>query len=189
MLRLIKKNTTRLKILMLFILSILFGALIISQAFGRIEIKSDATMDGETYYNGETFFNNLHDQGENGRQAYLYLHLIDYCFIFSFYSFLSVLTFLFIDKTHISSKIQSVALIPIFAGLFDLLENFCIDISIFAYPRKINILADISGYLTFTKMMLVNSTLIIIVILLAYWIYHIYHKKTLNRKNDLLSSN
>lgn len=78
----------------------------------------------------------LSSLGDEGREAYLYLQLppdLIYPALFSISSSL-LLAWLFLKSHDEESRIFALCLVPMFAGLFDYLENFQIVVMILTFP-------------------------------------------------------
>lgn len=153
------------------ILSIIFATFIVTMFFGNLQVVEDATMDSLTYYDAETFYQNLELQGETGRASYLYLHVFDYFFMVSFALFLITVIALLvkrIDKIQRVGAMKPLVLLPIISFGADLLENICIDVSLMVFPKKLGLLGEISGYASFIKMNVIIAVLIVIGLLLLW---------------------
>lgn len=152
----------------LFLLSAIFAALIITSLFGLVEINSEATMDSLTYYNSDTFYHNLEILGSEGRNAYLILHGFDYVFMIVFMLFLvSAITLLRKNSLSILEKFTYLPYLPLLSFICDFTENISIDLSILIYPRKFSAFGFISGYATATKMYTLYIIFIIIALMLV----------------------
>jgi len=151
-LRGIERTASWKKVLLFLIGTAVFAMCIMTQFFGLIEVNAEATMDSETYYTAETFYQNLEIQGPEGRRGYIMIHLLDYCFMV-FFTLLFIYTiYLLVRKIGKSESLGYLALIPLVTGVSDLLENLCADISIGVYPDRIPILGRLAGYFTAVKM-------------------------------------
>lgn len=165
----IEKNASWKKVIILFFVIIFFAICIITMFFGLIKLNPDAIMDGVDYYNSNTFFQYLEQQGSEGRQSYLILHLFDYLYIILSTLFLIFTIYLLLQKVTHSKDIKYLSLVPIASAIFDILENLCIDISILFFPKKITILANLSGYFTVIKMMVlyISFTIVLVSIMIV----------------------
>ncbi|MBN2737251.1 MAG: hypothetical protein JXR70_09745 [Spirochaetales bacterium] len=153
--------------LLLFLTSAFLAAAILTQFFGLLKLEPKATMDPLFYYSSDTFFNNIDAQGETGRQAYLYLHLLDYLFITRFYLFFALVIRLFLKKLNAPEKLGFLCLLPFVSAIMDILENLSIDISILIFPQKIVLLGAASGIFSCLKMLFLYVWFIIVVVLLV----------------------
>jgi len=138
-------------VLILCITTTILASCLVTMCLGRLNLNPDATMDSMSYYTAETFYQSIEIQGESGRRAYLRLHLIDYLFITQFYPLCVLIMTLPLHKLSTSRKLALLALLPLFSGLMDLLENVSIDISILLYPARIAVLGRVAGIFTFLK--------------------------------------
>jgi len=174
------KSATIKKVLLLCMSSFFLATAIITKFFGLIELASSATMDSEMFYTSQTFYLNLKQLGETGRNSYLLLHLIDYLFITQFYLLLcfSIILLLKIEKFK---KVIFLAFVPFGAALFDLLENLAIDYSIIIYPNKFSLIGNLSGYFTYAKFIFIYFAFTVILLLLIINLY-IYIRKHLIKK-------
>lgn len=153
------------------IITLIFATCIVTLFFGRLQVVEEATLDSLNYYTADTFFSYLELQGEVGRTNYLYLHIFDYLFMISFALLLmTALAMLVKGKTMKKNPgaFRFIILLPILSLCADFIENICIDVSLMAFPRKVDLLANIAGSATFVKMNVITANLIIICAL-ALW--------------------
>ncbi len=166
------------KTLIIFLISTsLLALLIITAFFGAAKIVSEASMDSDMGYTSEEFYNNLEIQDESGRKGYLLIHLADYIFITQFYVLLMISIFMLMRNTKISDKWFYLGLMPLVSGVFDLLENITIDISILIYPERILFLGRIAPVFTNIKFIVLYACFIIIVLLGFYKTIHLIKVK------------
>ena len=95
----------------------------------------------------------LSSLGEEGRGEYLYIQLpLDFIYpaLFSISSSL-LLAWLFLKRYNRESKIYYLCCVPIFAGLFDYLENIMVAILVFSYPDISQSLVALSSAATVVK--------------------------------------
>lgn len=148
----IERTASWKKVILFLIGTAVFAICIMTQFFGLIEVNAEATMDSETYYTADAFYQNLETQGPAGRHGYIMLHLLDYGFMV-FFTLLFIYTiYLLVRKVTKSDSLRYLALIPLVTGVSDLLENLCVDISIGVYPDRISVLGSMAGYFTAVKM-------------------------------------
>lgn len=165
------------KVIIFSISSAILATLLITAFFGLIEVKPEATMDSQMFYTSQTFYDNLKEQGEVGRRSYLILHAIDYLFITQFYLLMSFTIVLLLRKLTKNKKVFILFLIPLGAGLFDILENLAIDLSLIFYPQKVLLLGQFSGYFTFFKFIFIYIAFGLILLFLAMNIFLFIRKK------------
>jgi hypothetical protein len=154
--------------LLLFLISAALASLIISQAGGLLAIDARYTMDAADYYTAETFHDNLEKLGEPGRRTYLYIHLIDYVYIIFSYPFFAVMVYLVSRNMKNYQRYRWFLLLPLGAGVFDLLENISIDLAILFWPAKLPVVPFVSGYLTTLKMAILYCVFSLIACLGVY---------------------
>jgi len=165
LLRGLEKTASWRKVLLFLVGTAVFATCIMTQFFGLIEVNAKATMDSETYYTADTFYQNLEVQGPAGRRGYIMIHLLDYCFMV-FFTLLFIYTiYLLVRKAGKSESLGYLALIPLVTGVSDLLENLCADISIGVYPDRIPILGSLAGYFTAVKMYVLYLVFALILVL------------------------
>jgi hypothetical protein len=164
-LRGLEKTASWKRVIVFLIGTAVFATGIVTQFFGLIEMNADAVMDSETYYTSTVFYQNLELQGAAGRQGYIMLHLLDYCFMVFLALFLIYTIYRLLRKVTKSESLKVLALIPLVSGMSDLLENLCIDISIGVYPKRIPVLGSLAGYFTAVKMYTLYIVFTLIVVL------------------------
>ena len=154
--------------LLLFLISAALASLIISQAGGLLVIDARYTMDAADYYPAETFHDNLDKLGEPGRRTYLFIHLIDYVYIVFSYPFFAVMVYLVSRKMKNYRRYRWMILLPLGAGVFDLLENIGIDLAILFRPARLPLIPFLSGYFTTLKLAILYCVFSLIFCLGAY---------------------
>ena len=162
--RILKNKATWSKVLILLTLSIIFATLIITQVFGLLNINPHLTMDASNYYTSSVFYENIEKLGVEGRKTYLLIHIFDYFYIGFSYTFFVFLIYMLIRNFKGYASLKFLLVPPLLAGIFDLLENIGIDLSIVIWPRKLKVISNLSGYFTTLKMKMVYLTFIIILI-------------------------
>lgn len=163
----IERKATWIRVIALFCTSAILGTCIATMFFNRIRLNPEATMDSLNFYTSDIFFKNLDIQGEEGRKAYLLLHLIDYLFITQFYALFVYVICMLSRKINSATTISFLCMIPFLSAGADLLENILIDVSILLYPRKIPLLGTLSGIFTSIKMYSIYVIFILILILVS----------------------
>lgn len=168
-LRGLEKTASWKKVIVFLIGTAVFATGIMTQFFGLIELNTDAVMDSEIYYTSDVFYQNLELQGAAGRQGYILLHLLDYCFMVFLALLLIYTIYQLLCKVTKSESLKVLALIPLVSGVSDLLENLCIDISIGVYPDRIPVPGSLAGYFTAVKMytLYIVFTLIVVLAVMA----------------------
>jgi hypothetical protein len=109
--------------------------------------------------------------GPEGRQAYLFLHLvpdtlfpIGYALVFAFISAWFLVRLLPLDH-----RLQWLSMIPLISGLADVLENLSLVICNLAYPDRIDWLARLAHLLTKVKFGLLPIGLVFLIIIVVVW--------------------
>lgn len=150
-------------IIISLLLTIITATLLMTSFFGTLPMDKDYSLDTAMYYNEATFHHYLQMQGEEGRQAYLWVHLMDYGFMLSLFSFMfSLLAYLQMRTGN--RQFSYFLCFPVIYLICDFLEGITIDLSILLYPARIPILAPSCGVFTLVKMSAVYATGVIIVI-------------------------
>ena len=150
------KNNKRV-VIPLAIIALVSYILMGTDIFGLIDnFNRHLMLDMQFVYSGNDFYNTLNSLDSLEVTAYLYIHLVDYFFIFSFYP---MLTFLF---DYINKHQSNIVLLPILAMIFDLLENIVIDINLLAsLPKFFGSLVGIFTILKFS-ILIISGMLIVI---------------------------
>ena len=109
--------------------------------------------------------------GTEGRQAYLFLHLvpdtlfpIGYALVFAFLSAWFLVRLLPLDH-----RLQWLSMIPLISGLADVLENLSLVICNLAYPGRIDWLVRFAHLLTKVKFGLLPIGLVFLIIIVVAW--------------------
>lgn len=150
------------KVLLFFALAVIFATCIITMFFGHITLDPTATMDSSDYYTSAVFYGNLDTLGQEGRRAYLMLHVFDYLFMASLAGFLTFSMHLLIKSMTQTPRVYYLTLVPMVYLVFDFLENICIDLSILLYPSRFVPLGVLAGFMTTLKMMVLNMCFVLV---------------------------
>jgi hypothetical protein len=109
--------------------------------------------------------------GPEGRQAYLFLHLvpdtlfpIGYALVFAFVSAWFLVRLLPLDHGY-----QWLSMIPLISGLADVLENLSLVICNLAYPARIDWLVQLADLLTKVKFGLLPIGVVFLTIIIVMW--------------------
>ncbi len=145
-------------IIFLFVISILLFITMSSNAFGLLEntgFNSNMMLDKKIFYTSQDMSNLISSLSNEMIKTYFSLHLIDYIFIIFFYPFLRLLLI------YVGRRKSKFIIIPLFAMVFDIIENIIIDISLsHVLP---NILMTISGVITLFKFICIFVSIILII--------------------------
>lgn len=147
------------------------AAFLSTGGFGQLPVVAEKTMDPLFCYPPAIIHDYLDAQGQNGRAAYLVLHIVDYFFLLCFYPFLSSLLYRLNRTCTIRGPFSYSFVLPLAAGLFDLTENLFIDLLILLYPARIGLPASIASFSTCAKFSLLYSTFVMLLLFFARWIF------------------
>ena len=75
-----------------------------------------------------------------------------------------LISWLFQRSFKSGSKLQKLNLVPVGAGLFDLLENFSIVIMLLTYPAQYTVVAWLSTVFTMSKVILLGASILLVLI-------------------------
>jgi hypothetical protein len=147
------------------ILSVLFGIVFTTMAFGTVHIHPSKLMGWTFYYNVDDFYMSLANLGQEGRISYLFFHLFDYLFIMHFYPLLIFFCVALFKRLQVNTVVKSLSLLPVFPWLLDFLENLFVDISLLNYPVRIQVLGELSGVFSCAKWIFLWSVCILLGVL------------------------
>ena len=166
---LIKRNINGRKVLLLFILTNIVYMIMLTITIPKVMSYSggmnlpDMMPAGYDAEYIRSLFNSL---GEKGRNAYLFIQLpvdmiypllfgISYCLVLAY--FLNKL-----GKTE--SPLFNLCFLPLFAGLFDYLENFGIIAMLNSYPGNSVILTQVTNVFSVLKSLLTTIYFVVLII-------------------------
>ena len=150
--------------------TLLFGAVVITNAFGRLSVNPEASWDAAWYYTADTFYSFMDEQGVQGRRDYLILHLFDYLFLISYTTLFIQLIRRLVPKP--TARRRRLILLPLAAGTLDLVEGIIIDLSILRFPAESPVVGTIAGIVTLLKMVAFTATMFAILGLLLWRRYY-----------------
>ncbi len=160
------------------ILALVGMLLIFTQYFGGVTLADDKALDMLFNYDKAKFYEILHLLDASDRLAYKLIHIADYVFICGVYPLISMAISKVIGKRK---KIELLVLLPLIAGLFDVLENLMMDIHLYAYPSEIMFMGSLSGVFTTLKFSLLYVSILLLV---GLWIFKlIWKKKNIQEEN------
>ncbi|XMB71660.1 hypothetical protein RJI07_06000 [Mycoplasmatota bacterium WC30] len=133
--------------------------LIFTQYFGAITLADDKALDMLFNYDKTTFYAILHLLDDSDRLAYKLIHISDYVFIIGVYPLISMSLSRFIEKTK---KLRVLIVLPLIAGLFDILENIMMDSHLYAYPNEIMFMGSLSGIFTTIKFLCLYASVVLL---------------------------
>lgn len=150
-------------ILVLLVVNIQYIVYCFVPAEARLHDASDGTglIDKEIGYTPQRVYEMVAAYGERGRAVYRdNILTVDIILPFLLTSFFSLaISYLFRLGFNLSSSYQLLNVIPLGAGLFDLLENVGIYLMLFIYPSTPQLLAWITTSFTMIKFILYISSL------------------------------
>lgn len=169
----VEESTSPIKVLLLFFGAAVFATCVINMLFGQLKLDGEATMDSQTYYTSETFYRYLDIQGESGRQSYLILHIFDYLYIICSSLFMAFAIALIEQSTVGLKRFRALIFLPLIGGLFDVLENVIVDLSIIVYPSRVPLVASVAGVFTVLKLVFLGLSIITLFSMLFLFIIRV----------------
>jgi len=123
------------------------------------------SLDGRFGYTASDAFSAVSSYGEDGRLQMIWIHLADFILIAVYTAMFSLgISWLFQRGFKPVSRVQTLNLVPILGGIFDVLENIWIMALILVYPTQPRIV----GWLATTSTMAKYGMGVIILALLAF---------------------
>jgi hypothetical protein len=123
------------------------------------------SLDGQIGYTPDQAFSTIASYGESGRTQMIWIHLGDFILIILYTAMFSLsISWLFSRGFDMDNKIHLVNLVPLFGGLFDVLENIWILILLLIYPTKSIMIGWLSTVFTTGKYILGLPIIIVIFI-------------------------
>ena len=130
-------------------------------------------LDLEWHYTADAAYRILSGQGEAGRAFYWrILWTVDVVIPITVSLWLAIMITLGLRRVAApDSRWRHLNLLPLAAGVADVLENTAIAIMLWSYPQRLDLLATIAGYVTTAKHLLYQSGLAIALLtaLAAAW--------------------
>lgn len=105
------------------------------------------TMDGRYRYEHEVVYETFDKLGEEGRAAYLKMHILDYFFLVSYAMLMAAVTMFFVPE----NKKWIAVVFPAIPAFFDFLENTLIEVLSAKYPMVSTFGAKVTAVLTTVK--------------------------------------
>lgn len=136
--------------------------------FGLLGFESAQSLDVRFGYTGQTAGQVLTDLGDRGRIEYLVFHCLDYLFALALYPSLGILIRRQIRESRLPTPVSFLALLPLAAGLCDIIENLIIDLSLLGFPRISLAWLGAAGGFTLAKFLLLGLGLLALVVLGLY---------------------
>lgn len=172
---LIKRNSSGRKVLILFSVTIIVYLVMLTITIPKVMSYSggmnllDMMPAG---YDAEYANNLLSSLGEQGRNAYLYIQLpVDMVYPLLFgVSYCLVLAYFLNKLGKTESFLFYLCYLPLFAGLFDYLENFGIIAMLNTYPSNPGFLTQITNVFSVLKSFLTTIYFVILIICLIVFV-------------------
>lgn len=162
------------------IIFMLFIILILPQisAYSEKVIGVSSSPDMSFIYTADDIYDMAESYGEAGRNIYIFLRWtfdIAWPLVYGFFliSLVGKLSFIISDKKWI----DKLYMIPLFAVLFDYLENIGTTIVMARYPIRTDLIASVTPILSFAKWTLLSSGFLLVIILLVILIIKKLEKK------------
>ena len=154
------KNISGKKVLVLFVLYLLFALLI----FPMLPQSKAGILDIKYYYTARQAYEIISNYSLAERHRYAIIAMtIDILYPIVYSLFLTALSIFLIGRLAIRRRIIiRLAYISMGAAVFDLLENTTLTIMMLNYPVKLNSLANIAGYFTAAKWTLIIAAILMI---------------------------
>ncbi|MCJ7570116.1 MAG: hypothetical protein MUO58_21605 [Anaerolineales bacterium] len=122
-------------------------------------------LDARIFYTPEEAFTTVGSYGEaSGFWVLIYLTWDIVNPILYSLTFGLLISWLFQRSFKSDNKLQKLNMVPVGAGLFDLLENLSIVILLLAYPTQYSIVAWLSTVFTMSKIILLGVSILLILI-------------------------
>ena len=131
-----------LNVYILIALTIVGITLIFTQYFGRFFLDEKYALDMLYYYNQSDFFGSLTAMDAASRLSYLMIHIADYVFMLGIYPLMGLILARSFEKP------LWIPAIPLFAFLFDFLENILFDFHLVFYPAQVPFFGSLAGVCT-----------------------------------------
>jgi hypothetical protein len=167
--RVILQNVKGSRVLFFFILANIVYAFMLLVTIPKVMSYSGSMKIPDmmpTGYNPEYMNSLLNQLGEEGRNAYLFRQIpVDmvYPLLFAI-SWCLVLAWLFKKLNYHNTKLIYLTFLPVFAGLFDYLENIGMIIILNRYPENGDILTHITNVFSILKSILTTSYFVVLIV-------------------------
>jgi len=148
----------------------LFAAFVVFEAVTLPSLQaapggSIVSLDAQFFYTPEKAFSTVASYGDAGRfwiRIYLTWDIVNPILYASAFSLL--ISWLFQRSFEPGSRLQKLNVLPVGAGLFDLLENICIVTLLAVYPAQPVIVAWLSTVCTMSKMSFLGVSALLILV-------------------------
>ncbi|MCK9209893.1 MAG: hypothetical protein M0P61_03545 [Ignavibacteriaceae bacterium] len=179
---LIRKNLNGKRILLLFVLTNIIYAIMLTITIPKVMSFSGGMKLLDmmpTGYNAEYVNALLSALGEKGRDAYLFNQLpVDMIYPFLFgVSYCLALAYILNKLGKFESRLFYFCFLPLFSGLFDYLENIGIITMLKSYPNNPVILSQITNVFSVLKSSFTTFYFIVLIIfLIVFWMKKLFQK-------------
>ncbi len=172
MVRLIKQNLDGKKVLLLFILTNILYAVMLTLTIPKVMSYSAGMQIMDMMpagYNADYVNTLLKALGEKGRNAYLFEQIpVDMAYPLLFaVSWCLVLAYILNKLGKLHSKLIWLCFIPVFAGVFDYCENIGIITILNQYPGNSNLLSQITSVFSVLKSLCTTTYFAVLIICLS----------------------
>lgn len=155
-------------VIIFLLLFCLFGYLNVGSFIGEAKLKEisggTGIIDMHLFYNMDTAYGMLDNMKTEGRQFYIHLLFLDSVFCIFFMLAHSTLITFMLEKLNVSNRWFKLNTLPVFRGIFDILENCFILIMILNYPQRYSIIATIATTFTTIKFLIYIIALAVLLI-------------------------
>lgn len=154
---------------------LLFTALVLPGQSSKavVETSGTGTPDLSFYYSGDELCQLAEAYGKVGRDAYVKTRFtFDLVWPVVYMCFLSTgISWIYQKSFAKDSILQQANLIPIFAAIFDYMENISTSVVMLRYPSPSILLANVAGVFTLVKWLLIVSsfTFLILGLVVMVW--------------------
>ena len=130
---------------------------IFTQYFGRFPLDEKYALDMLYYYKQSDFMGSLLSMDAASRLSYLMIHIADYVFMLGIYPLMGLIL------ARSFKKVVWLPVIPLFAFVFDFLENILFDFHLVFYPAQVPFFGTIAGICTPLKFAMFFASLALVI--------------------------
>ncbi len=159
----------------------LFTALVLPNQAAQAEAQSGGadTPDLSFYYSPEELYQMAEAYGEQGRQEYIRARFTFDLFWPIVYTLFLVTSISWLTRRGFSTNSiwQRANLVPIWAMIFDYLENISTSLVMFRFPVQTPIIDFLAPIFTSIKWILVGGSFVLLLIAIGAWVYTRFTKQ------------
>lgn len=157
------------------VIFLLFGALILPREAARAEQISGGAGSPDTnlFYTADDLYQLAEAYGPEGRSAYVrarYTFDLAFPLVYGFF-LVTAISWFAARVVAKSSKLRSVNLVPMFAVLFDFLENLSTSVVMLRYPVKTDAVAFLAPVLSLVKWIFVYGSFVLLGLIIVVWLF------------------